>query len=181
MENLVRSIRVAREAVMRTRGRIIAEAFLTMRSIGSPLPRGLIARVLPGLRKKLPFEASKVGLPVDSGKEGRVTRCSYSDGKNISRMDRNLVLHRHPRNPSDERGNEPSQTYRQNLPQHADVTYTELENHIRLSTERASLRLPLDMGRSPRSSQRLGKLTTRRRRAVGNNAVHCELSWRKDV
>jgi hypothetical protein len=133
MENLVRSIRVAREAVMRTRGRIIAEAFPTMRSTGTPRPEGLIARVLPRLHKKLPFEASKVGLPVDGGREGRVTRCSYSLGRNKSLTDRNLVLRRHPRNPSDERGDEPSQAYRQNLPQHADITYSELENHIQLS------------------------------------------------
>ena len=135
MENLVRSIQVAREAVMRTRGRFITGAFPTMWSIGNPLPRGLLARVLPRLRKKLPFEASKVGLPVDSGKEGRVTRCSYTEGRNKSRTDRNLVLHLHPRNPSDERGNEPSQTYRQNLQQHADITYPELENHIQFSQE----------------------------------------------
>jgi len=166
---------------MMTRGRLIAEALPTMWSMGNPLPKGLLARVLPRLRKKLLFNASKVGLPVESGKQGRVTRCSLSLGENKSLMDRNLVLRPHPRNPSDERGNEPSQTYRQNLPQHVDITYMELENPIRLSQELANLRLMPNRGRSPRSSQRLGKLATRRRRAVGYNAVQRELSRRRDV
>lgn len=166
---------------MMTRGRFIAEALPTMWSMGSPLPKGLLARVLPWLRKKLLFNAPKVGLPVDSGRQDRVTRCSFSDGKNKSHWDRNLVLRSHPRNPSDERGNEPSKAYRQNLPQHADITYMELENPTWLSQELANLRLMPDRGRNPRSSQRLGKLATRRRGVVGYNAVQRELSRRKDV
>lgn len=172
---------MATETAKKTRGRIIAEAFLTMRSTGSPLPEGLLARVLSWLRKKLPFEAPKVGLPVERGNEGRVTRYSYSDGKSKSRWDRNPVLRSHPGNPGDERDNESCQAYRQNLPQHANITNTELENPIRLSQELASLRLMPYRGRSPRSSPRLGKPTTWRRGAVGNNAVHSKLSRRKDV
>jgi hypothetical protein len=166
---------------MRTRGRFITEALPTTWSTGSPLPEGLLARVLSWLRKKLPFEALKVGLPVEGGKQGRVTRCSFSLGKNKSPMDRNLVLQPHPRNPSDERDNESCQAYRQNLTQHADITYMELENPIWLSQESANLRPMPDRGRSPRSSPRLGKPTPWRRGAVGNNAVQSKLSRRKDV
>lgn len=172
---------MATETEMKTRGRIIAEALPTMWSTGSPLPEGLLARVLSWLQKKLSFEALKIGLPDEGGKQGRVTRCPYSDGRSKSRLDRNPVLHQHPGNPGNERDNESCQAYRQNLTQHVDITYTELENPIWLSQELASLRLMPYRGRNPRSSPRLGKPATWRRGVVGNNGVQSKLSRRKDV
>jgi hypothetical protein len=168
---------------MRTRGRIITKAFPTMWSMGPLQPRGLLARVLPRLRKKLPFDAPKVGPFSDGRAENGVTGFSSLDGGRKSLMGRKSVLQLHPDNPGNERGNEPSQVYRQNLPQHVDATYVKLGNPAGLSTQEwVSLRLLPGRGRSPRSSPRQGKPVTWRRGAVGFNAGHgCELSRRKDV
>ena len=96
-----------------------------MWSRGTLHPQGLLARMLPRLRKKLLFEASKVGPPAITVGLG----WSY----------RNPVLARHgiasdgqedgtPQTyfPDNERGDEPSQAYRQNLKQRVDAIYVNL-------------------------------------------------------
>ena len=122
----MRDTLVAREAGTRTRGRVVAEALPTMWPMGTLQPRGLIARVLLGLRKESSFNAPKVGLPSDGRAEGRVTRSHLSDGGVKSRLDRLTVSQLYPANPGNERSKELSQAYRRSLRQHEDTTYVNL-------------------------------------------------------
>ncbi len=81
----------------------------------------------------------------------------------------------HPDFPGDERGNEPSQAYRQNLKQRVDVTYMNLRTMpVSPAMESASLRLMTDMGRSLRSSLRQEKPVTRQREAVKLHREHLQ-------
>src|SRR5262249_17664392 len=57
----VRSVQVARGTGVRTRSRMMSEALPTMWHGGALHPPGLLARGVTGLRKKLPFDAPKVG------------------------------------------------------------------------------------------------------------------------
>ena len=57
---------MARGAGTTTRGRLVPEASSTMWQMENLLSIALLARVLLRSRKKLPFDAPKVGLPVES-------------------------------------------------------------------------------------------------------------------
>ncbi len=173
---------MAREAGMRTRGSRMSEAFPTMRGAGALPPEALIARVLPWSRKKRLFDAPKVGLPVltvGRGQSHRMTDFAWvgraSDGQEVGSPS-------HPDFPGGERGNEPSQGDRPDLPQHDDTTYVNVGTlHGSPFEERASLRLSPCRGRSPRSSRSARKTRTGRRGAVGFQEATGELSRRTDV
>ncbi len=65
---------MARRAGAKTRDRIASEAPPTMWYVSNLLDTVLLARVLLGSRKKLPFEAPKVGLLIECR-----TRAELSD------------------------------------------------------------------------------------------------------
>jgi hypothetical protein len=116
---------VARRTGTRARGRLVSEASPRMWRQRNLLLCVLLARALPWLRKKLPFEASKVGPSVECRPRAE---SSYSllDRKRKSRMGRGLVLQIQPNPHDDERGEEPSKAYRQNLQQCDDAIYVNL-------------------------------------------------------
>jgi len=117
---------VARETGMGTRGRTMSEALPTMWLMGALPPRELLARALPRLRKKLPLEASKVGPPVTTVGLGWSYRISSAVGRRTVSDGQEVSTPQHPDFPDNERGKEPSQAYRQDLKQRADVTYVNL-------------------------------------------------------
>jgi len=70
-------------------------------------------------------------------------------------MDRRMALQKETKLPGNERGNEPSQAYRQDLKQHEDATYVNLRTTYGYpEMDSVSLRPMPYVGRSPRSSQR---------------------------
>lgn len=78
---------------------------------------------------------------------------AVSLGQSKFRKDRKSALQRPPDFPGNERGNEPSKAYRQDLPQRADVTYVNLGTLVGApDMELVSLRLMPTRGRSLRSS-----------------------------
>jgi hypothetical protein len=121
----VRSVQVARETGIRTRSRMVSEALPTMwhdEALHSPV---LLARVMPGLHKKLPTDAPKVGTSSRRALDV-VTGFLPLRGQDFLAWDRQAALHRQPARPGNEPGKEPSQAYRQSLPHHADATYVNL-------------------------------------------------------
>jgi len=116
---------VARETGIRTRSRMVSEALPTM-WLDKDLPlTELLARMVPRLRKKLLFDAPKVGTS-SCRKLGVVTGIRLSDGAGYSLREMASGTLTQPANPGNERGKEPSQAYRQSLPHHADATYVNL-------------------------------------------------------
>jgi hypothetical protein len=74
----------------------------------------------------------------------------------------------HPAVPTSERGSEPRQAYRHDLPPREDAPSANLGTSGGSPPgERVSLRLAPPLGRSPRSSRRWGKPSTGRRGAGG--------------
>ena len=70
-------------------------------------------------------------------------------------MGRRRALQHDPQLPDNEQGNEPSQAYRQDLPQHDDATYVNLRTTQGYpARDSVSLRPMPYVGRSPRSSRR---------------------------
>jgi hypothetical protein len=146
---------VARDTGARKRGNRASEAVpTTWRRADSPA-RALLARALPWSRKKLPFDAPKVGPPAEC--ETRVElpeRPLLMGGRNLAWIggqysDHTLAL------PGNERGEEPSKAYRQDLQQRDDATCANLGTPSGPpATGWANLRLSPDGGRSPRSSRR---------------------------
>jgi len=121
----VKSVQVARGTGTRTRSRMVSEALPTMWHDEALPPTVLLARVMPWLHKKLPTDAPKVGTP--SCRElGVVIGFLPLRGQKFLTWDRQAALWKQPVSPDNERGNEPSQAYRQNLPHHADATYVNL-------------------------------------------------------
>ncbi len=174
---------MARRAGVRTRDRITSEAPPTMWYGQNLLYPVLLARVLSRSREKLPFEAPQVGLPVECRTrvelsdhhlawDGGQFRMGLGDGHS-----RNI-----PHLPDNERGNEPSQAYRQDLPQHDDATYVNLRT---TQGHPAWIRSVCDQC-SPWGGVRVvvgerNKPLTWRRRTVRDSAVKCELRRREDV
>lgn len=110
---------------MGTRSRTSSEALLTMWRQGTLRPCVLLARVLSWSRKKLPFEASKVGPPAHG--RARVELPEHLLAWQVqSRKDKEDSIPSHPVFPGNERGDEPSKAYRQDLPQRGDATYLNL-------------------------------------------------------
>jgi len=90
--------------------------------LGNLLSNALLARVLPRSRKKLPSDAPQAGLPDECR-----TRAELSDHCLCLAVEcLGIGTPSQPSSPDNERGNEPSQAYRQDLPQHADATYMNL-------------------------------------------------------
>jgi hypothetical protein len=89
---------VARETGIRTRSRMMSEAFPTMWH-GEALPSTvLLARVMPWLHKKLPVDAPKVGTP--SCRElGVVIGILLLDGTGYSLMERQAAFQNNPQAP----------------------------------------------------------------------------------
>jgi len=92
---------------------------------GALHPPVLLARVVTGLRKKLPSDAPKARTSSRRALDG-VTGFLGSDGLGYSRWDWQAALPTQPASPGNEQGKEPSQAYRQSLPHHADATYVNL-------------------------------------------------------
>jgi hypothetical protein len=143
----------------------------------------LLARALPWSRKKLPFDAPKVGPPVECETRVELPEHLLAMGGCNLRGIGGPYSTMHPDLPGNERGKEPSKAYRQDLPQRDDATCANLGTPSGSPTlGRANLRLSPDGGRSPRSSQRP---TTNRLHGEGGQSgsvlVGCELSRRTDV
>ena len=82
----VKSVQVARETGIRTRSRMVSEALPTM-WLAKDLPlTELLARVVPWLREKLPFDAPQVGTP-SGRKSGVVIGIRLSDGAGYSHLE----------------------------------------------------------------------------------------------
>lgn len=116
---------MAKETGSRTRSRMLSEALLTMWHGGALHPTVLLARMMPWLHQKLPFDAPKVGTS-SSRELDVVTGILPPMGQDNFAWDRRTALHRQPASPGNEQGKEPSQAYRQNLQHHADATYVNL-------------------------------------------------------
>jgi len=104
----------------------MSEALLTMRLKGTLHPRELLARALPWLRKELLFEASKVGPPATKVGRGWNHRSSVLAWYGVVSEGQVVSTPIQPDFPGGERGNEPSQAYRQDLKQRADAIYVNL-------------------------------------------------------
>ena len=121
----VKSVQVAKETGIRTRSRMVSEALLTMWLVKDLPLAELLARVMPWLRKKLLFDAPKVGTS-SRRKLDVVTGILLTDGGGYFRLGKVNGTLLQPEDPSNERGKEPSQAYRQNLQHHDDATYVNL-------------------------------------------------------
>ena len=130
------------------------EAPLTTWRDRNLLPSALLARALLWSRKKLPFEASKIGPPAEWRTRVELPECvslrgmyrSYGPGNQHSSP---------PDCPGNERGDEPSKAYRQDLRQGGDATDVNLGTTSgSLDGAWANLRLRPEVGRSLRSSLR---------------------------
>jgi len=110
---------------METRGRTMSEALPTMWLRETLHSQELLARVLPRLREKLLFEASKVGPPDLTVGPGWSYQNLVLGGHRIA-SDGQEVGTPYSDFPGNERGNEPSQVYRQDLKQHVDAIYVNL-------------------------------------------------------
>ena len=121
----VKSVQVAKGTGTRTRSRMVSEALPTTWLVKDLPLTELLARVVPRLREKLPFDAPKVGTP-SCRKLGVVIgiRLSFGAGYSLKEMASGTLLQ--PADPDNEQGKEPSQAYRQNLPHHDNATYVNL-------------------------------------------------------
>jgi hypothetical protein len=166
-----------------TRSRSVSEAARTMRGQAALTVCCLIARVSPRSRKKLPSEASKVEPPA-YGRARVEPPVPLLAWQGWSRMDRMPALHYTlaslVASKAKRRARRTGKTYSdmRTLPTR---TWEPCAALLRLTRERASLRLPPRMGQSPRSSQRWEQAHHTAKGGSWVTLVRRELSRRKDV
>ena len=108
-----------------TRSRLMFEAPSTTWLRGNLLLQELPVRALQWLRKKLLFEASKVGLSAECRTRTELPDFPLGLGE-IVFDGQGIGTPTQPDTPGSEQGKEPSKAYRQNLKQCADAVYVNL-------------------------------------------------------
>ena len=173
---------MARETGIGTGGRTMSEALLTMWLRGALHPRELLARALPRLRKELLFEASKVGPPARTVGLGWSYRNSALAWCKVVFDGQEVSTPTHPDFSGNERGNEPSQAYRQGLKQRADAIYVNLGTMQSSPTRsRPACGQCLAWGGAPVVVRGRESLPHGEGGQLDQQMSECELSRRRDV